>query len=85
MAKAGQNWSSKEHQAHKASHAPQVEHGEYFVRASSRSGRKIAEWGPHPDRETAASEAWQKHPNAKQVSTARGPHGMDIRWHNKPS
>jgi hypothetical protein len=25
MAKAGQNWSSKEHQAHKASHAPQVE------------------------------------------------------------
>ena len=31
MAKAGQNWSSKEHQAHKASHAPQVERGKYSV------------------------------------------------------
>lgn len=55
----------------------------YYARASSGGGRKIGEYGPHPDRETAASHAWGKHPTAKQVSTSRGPHGFDIQWHRK--
>lgn len=55
----------------------------YFARASASGGRKLGEYGPHPDRETAAAQAWQNHPNAKQVSTARGQFGMDVRWHDK--
>lgn len=56
---------------------------EYYARASKKGGSALGNYGPHPDRETAAREAWQKHPTARQVSTSRGPHGMDIRWHDK--
>lgn len=60
-----------------------VGHG-FYARASAKGGRKIGEYGPHPDRATAANAAWADKPNARQVSTSRGPHGMDIQWHDKP-
>jgi hypothetical protein len=56
----------------------------YHARASGRGGKKLGTYGPHDTRDAAAAEAWAAHPNARQVSTSRGPHGMDIRWHERP-
>lgn len=55
----------------------------YYSRASAKGGRALGNYGPHPTRDAAAAEAYDKHPNAKQVSTSRGPHGFDIQWHRK--
>lgn len=59
--------------------------GGYYARASAKGGRALGDYGPHSDRDNAAAEAWAKHPNARQVSTSRGPHGMDVQWHNSPT
>lgn len=69
----------------KGAHASGVENlpPGYHSRASGKSGRVLSNHGPYPDREQAAQAAWDARPNAKQVSTSRGPFGMDIRWHAK--
>jgi hypothetical protein len=54
----------------------------YYARVSAKNGNKLAEYGPHVDRESAAREAFANHPRQKSVSTSRGL-GMDIRWHNR--
>lgn len=55
---------------------------QYFSRVSSKNGSKLGEYGPHPDRESAAAAAFAAKPRARTVSTSRG-FGMDIRWHNR--
>ena len=57
----------------------------YYARVSSKNGSKLASYGPYPTHEDAARDALAKHPNAKGVSTSRGQHGMDIRYHTRNS
>ncbi len=57
--------------------------GGFYARASQKGGRALGQYGPHIDRDNAATDAWQRHPTATQVSTSRGPYGMDIQWHSK--
>lgn len=54
----------------------------YFSRVSAKNGRPLGEYGPHPDRETAARAAFAAHPNAKSVSTQIG-FGRDIQFHKR--